>query len=675
MHAQYGFQQERLLEYLFTSIVLKNLNIINNMKKLYRSLEEFIMLGKTQHHRYIPGIDGLRALAVLSVIAYHFNFSWARGGFLGVDIFFVLSGYLITSTILPVNGNKLTLSLREFWIGRFRRLLPASYVMIVATFVWVLLFNRELLNTVRGDAISSIFYTSNWWFIFHEISYFDSFGSPSPLKNLWSLAIEEQFYIIWPIVLAIGLYVFKKQSKFSLFVLIGALCSAILMGMLYQPGTDPSRVYYGTDTRSFELLIGCWLALVWPMKRLSSKKLSTRLSNTLNITSMIAFSIFILCVFFVDEYQAFLYRGGMLLVCLNATILIACVCHPASILGKLLAWKPLLWIGSRSYGIYLWHYPVIVLGTPVHEIGNPVYWRVGLQLVITLIIAELSYRFIEMPIRKHGFRPFLRQYLVINSLKWKRYHLVRKISTVLIPLVLLVFTAGITGMVKGEEQKDSMELYPTQVKINGKEQSSSNISSVTNPSDQDNGKELEPKVEQNKETSQKEKNDTSVTPATKSYTGILAIGDSVMIDIASSLHKIYPNITIDAKVGRQVSQAIKLVPGYADFNHPDKAVIIQLGTNGYFTNNQIDTLLGAFSNAHIYLVNTRVPRSWESKVNNALDEKSQENDNVTLVDWHSAAIDHPEYFTADGVHLVPKGIGTLTDLINQSIGTNNRTGI
>lgn len=652
------------------------------MKKLYRLLEEFIMLGKTQSHRYIPGLDGLRALAVLSVIAYHFNFSWARGGFLGVDIFFVLSGYLITSTILSARGDRLTLSLSDFWIGRIRRLLPAAYVMIMITFVWVMLFNRELLNTVRGDAVSSIFYSSNWWFILHKLSYFDSFGSPSPLKNLWSLAIEEQFYIIWPLVLVIGLNVFKKQSKFSIFVFIGALCSAMLMSMLYQSGTDPSRVYYGTDTRSFELLIGCWLALVWPMKRLSSKKISTGLSNILNMISIICLGIFILCVFFVDEYQAFLYRGGMFLVCINAAILIACVCHPVSFLGKIFSWSPLRWIGTRSYGIYLWHYPVFVLGTPVHEIGNPVYWRVGLQLVLTLIIAEISYRFIEIPIRKHGFRSFFGKHLTINISEWRRFPLTRKILTVLIPLILLVFTAGITGVVKSEEQKDPMESYPTEVIINDEEQSSSSIGSVTNssekkgstaeenPSNQDNGIELEPKVEQNDETSKK--NNKNISPANKSYTEILAIGDSVMIDIASSLHKKYPNITIDAKIGRQVAQAVKLVSGYADFNHPDKAVIVQLGTNGYFTNNQIDTLLGAFSNAHIYLVNTRVPRTWESKVNNALYKKAQENENITLVDWHSVAIDHPEFFAADGVHLVPKGIETLTDLINQSIDSTNR---
>ncbi|MFE3573864.1 acyltransferase family protein [Lysinibacillus sp. NPDC059133] len=630
------------------------------------------MSGKVVNHRYIPGLDGIRALAVLAVIAYHFNFRWASGGFLGVDIFFVLSGYLITSTVLPLKGNQLTVGLGEFWIGRFRRLLPAAYVMNITSFAWATLFHKELLNTLRGDAISSIFYSSNWWFIFHKLSYFDSFGSPSPIKNLWSLAIEEQFYLIWPILLMLGLYLVKKPAKLAIYIIIGALCSAVLMGMLYEPGADPSRVYYGTDTRSFELLIGCWLALVWPMKRLSSQKLSTDHVNKLNAISLVAFSIFILSIVFVDEYQTFLYRGGMFLFCLNAAILIACVCHPISILGKILSLKPLRWIGSRSYGIYLWHYPIMVLGTPVHEIGNPAYWRVALQLVLILVIAELSYRFIEMPIRKEGFRSYYRQHLVINKNKWSSLTFARKISTLLVPLFLLVFFTGMTGVV-GEGKTESKESQPTEIKISGGEQPSKQQDAVaekeTSESDSSNGEneKAETSAQSDNEEPKQGENDTTATPESESYNGILAIGDSLMIDIASSLHNIYPNITIDAKIGRQVSQAIQLAPNYASFNQPNKAVIIQLGTNGFFTNDQIDTLLEAFSNADIYLVNTRVPRSWESNVNSSLQQKAQEHDNITLIDWHSVAINHPEFFASDGVHLEQKGVNTLTSLIQQSI--------
>ncbi|WP_155591678.1 acyltransferase family protein [Lysinibacillus cavernae] len=632
------------------------------------------MSGKSLNHRYIPGLDGIRALAVLAVIAYHFNFSWARGGFLGVDIFFVLSGYLITSTILPLRGNQLTVSLKKFWIGRFRRLLPAAYVMIVTTFVWVMLFQKELLHTLRGDAVSSIFYSSNWWFIFHKLSYFDSFGSPSPIKNLWSLAIEEQFYIIWPLLLMIGLFVVQKQSKLAMVVFIGAICSALLMAMLYQPGADPSRVYYGTDTRCFELLIGCWLALVWPMKRLSSQKLSTNHVKKLNSISFITFTVFIISIIYVDEYQTFLYRGGMFLFCLNAAVLIACICHPVSILGKILSWKPLCWVGSRSYGIYLWHYPVMVLGTPTHEIGNPSYWRIVLQIVLILTIAELSYRFIEMPIRKEGFSAYYKKHFVFNKNKWGSYSFQRKLSTVMVPLSLLVFFTGITGVV-GEGQQSSSDLYPSTIKINGDEPTVNQNEHDRQPDTSINDPSIKKKEEVEDvppiETPKQEENESSVVPEKDEfYSGILAIGDSVMIDIAPSLHNIYPNITIDGKIGRQVSQAVKLAPNYASFNQPNNAVIIQLGTNGYFTHDQMDTLLSAFSNADIYLVNTRVPRSWEAKVNEALLQKAQEHEHITLIDWHTAALKHPEYFAPDGVHLEKKGVEVLTNLIQQSLNNN-----
>jgi len=620
------------------------------------------MLGKTLNHRYIPGLDGVRALAVLAVIAYHFNFRWASGGFLGVDIFFVLSGYLITSTILPLQGEQVTINLRKFWIGRFRRLVPAAYVMIMTTFVWVMLFQKELLNTLRGDALSSIFYSSNWWFIYHKLSYFDSFGSPSPLKNLWSLAIEEQFYLLWPIVLIVGLAIFKKHSKFANVIFIGAICSAILMAILYQPGSDPSRIYYGTDTRSFELLIGCWLAFVWPMKRLSTKKLTTKHVIELNSIGMITFLIFIGSIVFVDEYQAFLYRGGMFLFCINAALFIACVCHPASFLGKVLSWKPLCWIGSRSYGIYLWHYPIIVLGTPVYEIGNPSYWRVALQLVLMIILAELSYRYIEMPIRKQGFRAYFKQHLVINPNKWRHFSIARKITTSILALFLLIFFTGMTGIV-GEAQQDSKDHYQTTIKITGTQKDAVNNTEQQNHTDN----EVEISSDHHDETAQTTQDESHDTALKEPYKELLAIGDSVMIDIAKRLHTFYPNITIDGKIGRQVSQALELVPSYTRFNQEDKAVIIQLGTNGYFTNEQIDKLLGAFSQAHIYLVNTRVPRPWEAKVNTALANKAQEYDNITLIDWHAVALNHPEYFAPDGVHLERQGVEALTNLIQQTI--------
>ncbi len=602
------------------------------------------MPSNPQKQSYITAIDGLRAFAVLAVLAYHFSFSWAGGGFLGVDVFFVISGYLITSQILSKQEKGQNFSLREFWIKRARRLIPAAYAMIITVFIWASLFNREMITAMLGDGLSSIIYASNWWFIFHKLSYFDSFGSPSPFKNLWSLAIEGQFYVVWPFLMIIGLKVCKDKAKFGNIVLIGALSSALLMGILYQPGFDPSRVYYGTDTRAFELLIGGWLAIIYPMERLSVK-ISEGQGKALSVAGAIALTVFVLSVIFINEYQVFLYRGGMLLISLNAALLIASVSHPNSFLGQLLSWKPLSWIGKRSYGIYLWHYPVTVLSTPVHEIGNPVYWRVLVQLIIVLILADFSYRFIETPIRKHGFSGFLKNCLTMSRFSWRGMPFARAVSLMVIPPILvfgiiICTKAAINGQIAEKVEK------PQAGAVENSKERPATSEDLTIPD---------------------EKGESGASSTTKSYNKILAIGDSILLDISQQLSERFPNIKIDAKIGRHLYQAVELAPAYADYNAAGSAVIIELGTNSYFTDKQIDSLLSSFAEADVYLVNVRVPRQWEKEVNKALARKAQENEYVTLIDWYSVAINHPEYFEQDGVHLKPNGAEALASLIAEAV--------
>ncbi|MCY7540035.1 acyltransferase family protein, partial [Bacillus pumilus] len=401
------------------------------------------MNSKENRLRYILGLDGLRAVAVLAVIAYHLHIGPASGGFLGVDLFFVISGYLITTILL----HKQDLGYQEllpFWMGRIRRLLPAAYVMIFLTVSWCAIAGSNALLSIRGDALSSFFYVSNWWYIFHQLSYFDSFNAVSPLKNLWSLAIEEQFYIIWPVLLIAGLKWVKNRSHLPMITFGLALVSALWMAILYSPDTDPSRVYYGTDTRAFALLIGCSLAFVWPMQRLSSKKLLPVGRRILHIAGFGSFAVFLLCVYAVDEFDGFLYQGGMLLFCLNAAILIACICHPASLLGKWLSYQPLVWIGKRSYGIYLWHYPIIVLTTPVIEIGQPSMGRVALQIIAILLIAEASYRFIEQPIRRLGFTQYFASWSIWKK-GFKQWSTSHKVFLGITAALLILFTIGMSS--------------------------------------------------------------------------------------------------------------------------------------------------------------------------------------------------------------------------------------
>jgi peptidoglycan/LPS O-acetylase OafA/YrhL len=657
-----------------------------------------------QNHPYIAGLDGLRAFAIIFIVAYHFSFSWAIGGFLGVDIFFVLSGYLVTYKIILLQESELDFKLKKFWRERIQRLLPAVSAMIITIIVWIILFNRELLAALLGDAVSSIFYATNWWFIFHKLSYFDSFGRPSPLKHLWFLAVEEQFFFLWPIVLIMGLRYCKKREKFAFIVFICAVYSSLLMGILYNPEADPSRIYYGTDTRSFELLIGSLLAFVLPIKKLLSPKTSNKQKNMLNVTGIITIGVFILSAIFVHEYHAFLYRGGMLLFSINTAVLIIGVCQPSSFLGGILSWKPLRWIGTRSYEIYLWHYPIMVLSTPIHEIGNPAYWRVVLQLTITCIIAELSYRFIETPIRKLGFRGFHRKYLSFNIFKWRQLTFAKRISAVVAASVIVVFAIGITSLLTNRDNLENVNVYPTEIIVSSTEQAvfdnvfraSSSENNAANidgkdeisPAENNTGssdKKNEPNSTENNTVGYDNKNESNspekiersspeeiVTefPSTnKAYKKILAIGDSIMLDIAPNLLNKYSNITIDGKVSRQMADAVKLAPAYAEFNNTDIAVIIELGTNGYFSDKQIDSLLDSFSRAHIYLINTRVPRAWEKQVNQALKEKAEARENVILIDWYSTAIEHPEYFGSDAVHLKDTGSEVLTNLISEALNS------
>lgn len=594
--------------------------------------------------KYVPSIDGLRALAVIAVIAYHLNFSWAKGGFIGVDIFFVLSGYLITNILLTQWEKNQTLQLKQFWLRRFRRLIPAAYVMIVVVVIFSVLFHSEILKNLRGDAIASFFYVSNWWFIFHNVSYFDSFGMPSPLKNLWSLAIEEQFYLIWPVFLLVFLR-WVKNPKLLLKIVIGlGLLSAIWMTILYVPGTDPSRVYYGTDTRLFDLLSGCALAFVWPFNRLSPN-IPKRSKAALNIAGTISILFFFLITALVSEYQPFLYRGGLLFVAIMGVVMIATIAHPASYLSKIFSFKPLRWIGTRSYGIYLWHYPIITLTTPVLEIGQPSIWRSILQVVATFIIAELSFRYIETPIRKNGFINYFKSFKDKNYFIWKNKPVGKWLGIAGLAAVLITFSIGMTNILPVDT---SAEKQPTSIKTTTDKPKTTKTPTEKKPAQSDN------------------KNKPAAQPPNIKQT--LAIGDSVMLDIEPYLREAVPHVTIDGLVGRQLKDAINTSSNYRKFNSSTSAVILELGTNGPFTDEQLNELLDQFNKAHIYLANTRVPRGWQEEVNNSI-ASADSRSNVTVVDWYSLSSGQSQYFASDGVHLTKTGakayVSMLTNAMNK----------
>ena len=398
--------------------------------------------------RYLPGLDGLRALAVGAVVAYHVDLGWAQGGLLGVGVFFTLSGYLITDLLLGQHERTGSLQLADFWLRRARRLLPALFVMLVVVVAWVTLLDRSLLPAARGAVAASGVYVTNWWLIAQHSSYFAQFGPPSPLGHLWSLAVEEQFYLIWPWLLWIGLRWRRSRAGLDMRLaaasLLLAAASAVTMALLYRPGYDPTRVYDGTDTRAFALLIGAALAFVWPSRRLRDK-VTSRARWALDGAGAAGLAVFAVLVWRTSEYSPFLFRGGMVLVSFATALMVAAAASPASRFGRILGCESLRWLGVRSYGIYLWHFPIIVLTAPAG--GGDTPRRAVLQVTATIGCAALSWRYIEEPIR-HG--ALSRWWAQIRGKSWRIGTLGRqaRIAVAAAAPVLVLASCGMAGVVQ-----------------------------------------------------------------------------------------------------------------------------------------------------------------------------------------------------------------------------------
>jgi|HubBroStandDraft_1064217.scaffolds.fasta_scaffold05952_3 peptidoglycan/LPS O-acetylase OafA/YrhL len=349
----------------------------------------------------MPGLDGLRALAVLAVIAYHEQFGWAQGGLLGVGVFFTLSGYLITDLLLDEWANEGRLSLLNFWARRARRLLPALFVMLTAVTAWVTIADRSRLASLRGAVAAAVAYVSNWYLIVKNDSYFARFAPPQPLDHLWSLAVEEQFYVLWPWLLLLGLLCLRRISRpavawLAIPTLALAAASAVAMLLLYHPGLDPTRVYEGTDTRACGLLVGAALAMIWPSR---GRAAAIRHVWPADAAAAAGLVVVGLMIWRVGQYSPLVYRGGLVLLSLATAGIVAGAAVPGSLTGRVLGWPPLRWVGVRSYGIYLWHYPVIVLTSPANS-GEDLP-RAALQITGSVLLAALSWRFVEEPVR-HG---------------------------------------------------------------------------------------------------------------------------------------------------------------------------------------------------------------------------------------------------------------------------------
>ena len=364
---------------------------------------------------YLPGLDGLRALSVAAVLLYHADLPWMPGGFLGVEVFFVISGYLITLLLTEEHSRSSTISLRTFWTRRARRLLPALYTLLAVVSVVVLLFYREEALNLAAQVWSALFYVTNWYFIISDQSYFALVERPPVFQHLWSLAIEEQFYLLWPITLLGLLKLFgNRRRAMALIIFGGAAISLIWMSILFEPGMDPSRAYYGTDTRASGLLMGAALALLWRPSR--SWTVDPQLKQRgLDLMGVGALVVLALCFLRMEEFNRFLYNGGFAVVSVATLLVIMTAVHPGTVLARYVLAQPiLLWIGVRSYSLYLWHWPIFVFTRPGLDQPLGLYPTLILRLALTVIAADLSYRYVEVPIRNGAFRRW-RQRLALRD--------------------------------------------------------------------------------------------------------------------------------------------------------------------------------------------------------------------------------------------------------------------
>ena len=584
-----------------------------------------------EQRSYIAGLDGLRAIAILAVLAYHFSMGVAPGGFFGVTMFFVLSGYLITNLLVKEWARLGQIDLKRFWIRRARRLLPAMVSMLVVVGSWVFIQDRALIDRFGVEFMAALLYLSNWYYIFSDVSYFEQFETLTPLKHMWSLAIEEQFYLIWPVIVLLGLYVKKRWLLVSL-TLVYIAASVTAMIMLYEPGYDASRVYYGTDTRAFSLLIGALLAFALNGEALKRKFINSS-PRLLNVAGGFAVLVIICMIGYMNEYEDIIYPVGMLVLSFMTVIAIMTVVHSNGWLSKIMGYAPLRWLGKRSYAIYLWHYPIIILTTPTDSTQGGYALLNVAQFTAVILIAAISWKLIEEPFLKGRFNRSFR-------FAYRKSSVALSVGVIALVLVMLHAYANTPDK---EQYVSSLHVEMNVVGI--PQYTSSSISTVSYP---------EPK--------------RSVASASSLKDGVTVIGDSVILSVESHLQGWMPDIIVDGKVGRQMHEAPGIIEQMKESGELGQVVLIELGANGAFSKRLVDSVIDAVGNdRYVFVVNVRVPRPWQDAVNERLSEVSNKFTNVTLIDWHASSRGNEHYFVQDGVHLTEEGGKKYAELIIKSI--------
>jgi len=574
-------------------------------------------------NRYIHSVDGLRAVAVIAVLLYHLGIDWIPGGFLGVDLFFVISGYVITGLILESIARSGTLDLRAFYLSRVRRLLPALIAMLVFTTLYIGVYAPETVRRFISDIPYVLSGSMNWALVAREQDYFESIGRPPLLQHTWSLAVEAQFYLIWPLVLLFILRYFGKKN-ISIAALAIALASGVAL-FAYSIRIDTqesaiSHVYFGTDTHSIGLFLGSALAVSWKPQNLT-REISKRAQDFVDLIGVFGFLGLLATFLFINESDPTLYRIAFPLAAIFGCFTLISVVHPASRFAPLLSSRVLIWIGERSYGIYLWHWIVFQLTRPSIDLVGDDWALYALRVLIVFALADISLRYIEIPVRRGYFELWFR------GMKYRTKSV--RLRQKLFASTAVIVTLFATSLVSVNAMKKADEILAAEQAAVATED---DVNQVITDAD---------------------------TP------GLWVTGDSVILGIRNVLAKYERIELINARVGRQINELIEVAQTDQQFvaNSP---VVLNLGNNNRLVESDVVTLMEIVRNQpKIIVVNTAVPRGWKEENNLIISSVVARYPNTILVDWDRISANHPEYFATDGVHLNPPGVNAYVAAIRE----------
>ena len=576
--------------------------------------------------QHIPAIDGLRAIAVTAVIFYHLGFQWIPGGFLGVDLFFVISGYVITRLLLDSIARSGGLDLRGFYKARARRLLPPMVFMIVVTTFYISIWAQDSVKRFLTDTPFALTGGMNWWLVFKEQDYFEAIGRPPLLQHTWSLAVETQFYLIWPVLLLIILKRFGKKviPVAALAIAIVSGTALFLVSLQLDSSSTVSHVYFGTDTHSIGLFLGAALAVSWIPQNFKSE-VSNKAQNFIDFIGVFGLVGILGSFLLIDESSPTAYKIAFPLAAVFGAAIITSIVHPASRFAPILQNRVLLWIGERSYAIYLWHWVVFQITRPRVDIDGEDWALIALRILVVLALSDISLKLVELPIRSGKVEYWFKgmKYRTAPVRKRQKIAVISSISVLVLSLSALSFVALVSSNRVAQEFQESLQSEP----------------------------EIIPPVP--------EISDRAET--------IWLTGDSVILGIRTSLAEIRPLLVVNARVGRAAPELLQEMSRDLE-KAAGSTVVMDLGNNDLLTEDTVRSIFELVkASPKIVVVNTAVPRPYRDANNELIARLAAEYVNVRIVDWNTLSDGHPEYFAPDGVHLIPTGVSAYVMAIDEAL--------